>query len=211
MGVPYVIRSGPYGYWSAVRPYRARKRTVFIIEMALLSFLLLFVLGDIILLFAEDYRYIDEGLYVQCYSVLTGLAILLCLSALRYYRHHLALSIADDPVYRTFIVSSPEEMMKVVDAALGALHIEKRRMDPPARAYTNARRFPKHVRGMFRTSGPDLAIVVYAGKARADGSYKSDVVVGPVTEDNLPEVTKLLQAIDERRTVGRPDLNINWG
>ena len=190
---------------------REMRRWKFILVMALLSIVLLFLVGDVLMLLADGSSYINEGIYVCCYSLGAGLAIMLGLSALKHYRHHLALSIADDPVYRTFVVSSPEEMMKVIDNALDALHIEHRRMDPPASAYTDANRFPRHIRGMFRVSDPDLAIVVYTGAARADGSFRSDVVVGPVTGDNLSEVTEILRAIDERKSGRRPHLNVRWG
>ncbi len=183
----------------------------FILLMALLSFVLLFLIGDMLLMFGDTVRYIDEGTYVCCYSIGIGIAIVLGLSALKQYRHHLALSIAEDPVYRTFAVSSPQEMMKVVGNALSSLNIAYRRLDPPAPAYTDAKRFPKHIRGMFRVSDPDLAIVVYTGAARADGSFRSDVVVGPVTQENLSQLSDILRAIDERRNEGRPDLNVRWG
>jgi hypothetical protein len=61
---------------------------------------------------------------------------------------------------------------------------------------------------MFRIRAPDLAVVVYVGHKRSSSSYRCDVVLGPAHGENRSEVERILQAIDERKTVGRPVLNV---
>ena len=156
MGVPHMDVPRPSGHWHAVRPYRAKKKTQFIFWMALLAIVLFFLIGDVMLLLASGDRFIDEEEYACCYSIGIGLAIVLAFIAFRHYRHHLILSIMDDPVYRTFMVSSPHEMVDVVDNALDALEMEHTRMDPPGRAFTNIRRFPRNLAGMFRVHDPPI-------------------------------------------------------
>jgi hypothetical protein len=208
MGVPIDTMGRPLSMWTAARRVKAKVWRHLILLMAILAIVLFLLLGDIIVNLMGYDRYRSAELDVCCYSVLTGLAIVFGFIALRTYRRFLALSIADDPVYRTFTVKDRGEMVDVVDNGLKALHMDVTRFDPPGPAYTDRERFPKSIQGMFRVRDPDLAIVVHTGSKRTDGFYRSDVIIGPVNEGNRTEVARVLQAIDERWTSGRPALNI---
>jgi len=198
----------PQGDWSPVGPYRAQKRLRFIFWAALLATVLFFLLGEAMVVLVEGGGYIDGASYACCYSVGAGVSIVLGYIALRYYRHHLILGIADDPVYKGYRVTDPADLMKVIDDALGALSVEHVRLDPPGPAYTERRRFPRNLRGMYRVSDPDLVIVVYSSALKGDVTYRCDVIVGPVNDTNRSQVAEVLRAVDEGRTVGRPALNV---
>ncbi|UCC93837.1 MAG: hypothetical protein JSW25_03990 [Thermoplasmata archaeon] len=208
MGTPVDFTGIPQGAWRSTRYYKKRKKMELAALLVLLGVVLFFLLGDIALNLAGYDRYSSLGLDVCCYSILAGIAVGLGFAAMRYYRHYLALSLTDDSVYRRFRVKERDELLDVTENAIKALHFDHTRFDPPAPTYTNLKRFPKNLMGMFRIREPDLAIVVYTTAIKGDASFNSDVIVGPVNGENRAEVGRILRAIDERKTVGRPPLNI---
>jgi hypothetical protein len=179
--------------------------------MALIGIVMFFLVGDLVLRLIEGSRYTDPLTDACCYSILIGLVVVTGYFTMRYWRHLLALSIADDPAYRTFSVAEPGEMLDVIENGLKFLYLEHSRLDPPGLAFTNRQRFPKNLQGMFRVRDPDLAIVVYTSAKKGTGRYLSDVMVGPVNDGNAAKVLSILQAIDERTVAGRPALNIRTG
>ena len=208
MGIPTDTLGRPVGVWRAARPYKARKFRQLVYLMVLLGIVMFFLVTDLVLRLMGEYRYSDLSLDMCCYSVLVGIAVLLGLVTIRFWRHFLALSIANDPVYRTFSVAHPREMLDVVEAGLKGLFLDHDRFDPPGRAYTNRERFPRNLQGMIRVNDPDLAIVVYTSSIKGTGRYLSDVLVGPVNAGNASQVANILRAIDDRTLHGRPVLNI---
>jgi hypothetical protein len=208
MGDPVYTDKRPLGCWAAVRPYRERKLWTFILLLVMLGVVSSFLVVEIVSLLVHGYRFIDEEVYFCCYSVMVCLAVVLGLFASGYYRHHLALSVADDPVYRTFRVGHQGVMVDVVDRAVNALDLEHVRVDPPGRAFSEGRSFPRNIQAMFRVRDPDVVIVVHSSTVRKDGGFLSDVILGPVGQDNLSEVSRMVRAIDHGRTKVRPALHV---
>ena len=168
-----------------------------------------FLVGELLLLAAGYTSYgSDLGIDACFFSVLAGLAIVFGFGAIKYYRHILALGLVDESVYRSFIVYSKEKMVDVTENALKALHMDYSRFDPPAPAYTNSRMFPKNLMAMFSIRDQGLSIVVFTGSIKGDTTFRSDVIVGPVHPNNTTVVGRILEAINEKREVVRPPLNI---